>query len=206
MAKISSGILGQVKGKVANVVAATWKGTNYVRARVIPANPNSEAQQAQRNLMATIVLYGKQVLTSIIQVLWNPLSTKKSGWNLYTKKNLDSMSSATDFANMKFSDGSLEGATVASADYDDGTDQVQITWDETVVANGLLTDKAVALVIDSDTGIVYSSVGSVTRDDEVVDISVPDGRTAASLHAYLFFYNATSYLMSQTAYGSVSEA
>jgi hypothetical protein len=206
MAKLSAGILGQVKGKVANVVGATWKGTNYVRARVIPSNPNSPAQQAQRSLMAVIVLYGKQILTSVIQVLWDPLSTKVSGWNLYTKKNLDAMDSSTDFSNMKFSDGSLEGAVIASAVYDDDSDTVAITWSEAIVANGSLGDKAVGILLDTETGICYSDVGSQTRDDELITFNVPDGRTAASLHSYLFFYDSTSYLMSPTAYGSVDES
>ena len=44
MAKIKAGILSKVSGKVAGVVGGTWKGTNYLRELVKPANPNTPLQ------------------------------------------------------------------------------------------------------------------------------------------------------------------
>jgi hypothetical protein len=44
MARITRGILGGGRGKVANVVMGNWKGIDYLRAYAVPANPRSEAQ------------------------------------------------------------------------------------------------------------------------------------------------------------------
>jgi hypothetical protein len=48
MARITRGILGGGRGKVANVVMGNWKGIDYLRAYAVPANPRTEAQTAVR--------------------------------------------------------------------------------------------------------------------------------------------------------------
>ena len=49
MGKIGKGILGGVSGKVANVVGASWKGIDYLRAKPQSvANPRSVLQVNQR--------------------------------------------------------------------------------------------------------------------------------------------------------------
>lgn len=37
------------------LTASIWKGRNYIRGHFIPSNPNTEAQQTQRALMAEAV-------------------------------------------------------------------------------------------------------------------------------------------------------
>lgn len=48
MAKIPNGIMSTTTGKVANVTASSWKGINYIKERVKPANPQTPLQQAHR--------------------------------------------------------------------------------------------------------------------------------------------------------------
>ena len=57
MAKIIfSPLISSASGKTADAVFARWKGINYVRQRVIPANPKSDAQMAQREALARVLL------------------------------------------------------------------------------------------------------------------------------------------------------
>jgi hypothetical protein len=56
MAKVMfSPIIVSISGKVADAVFARWKGRNYIRSRVVPANPRSTAQMVVRNSMARAV-------------------------------------------------------------------------------------------------------------------------------------------------------
>jgi len=48
MARITRGILGGGRGKVANVVMGNWKGIDYLRAYAVPSNPRTEAQTTVR--------------------------------------------------------------------------------------------------------------------------------------------------------------
>jgi len=49
MARITKGILGGGRGKVANVVMGSWKGIDYLRAYAVPSNPRTPRQQARRS-------------------------------------------------------------------------------------------------------------------------------------------------------------
>lgn len=56
MAKVMySPIVVSISGKVADAVFARWKGRNYLRSRVVPANPKSAAQTVVRESMARAV-------------------------------------------------------------------------------------------------------------------------------------------------------
>jgi hypothetical protein len=188
------------------VVAGSWKGVNYVREYVVPANPNTVLQQAQRTLMQTIVLYCKQLLTALIQPYWDPLSTVVSGWNLIVKKNLKSMSDSTDFENFKISDGSLEGDAISSCTYSTGDGEVMMSFSGEIKSNGLATDKCIACIIDIEHDFLYLSVDEETRSAAGLGMTIATGLTVANLKSYLAFHRADGTLMSQTAYKQVTAA
>ncbi len=52
---IFSPMLVSLSGKVADAVFARWKGRNYIRSRVVPANPKSAAQLVVRDSLARAV-------------------------------------------------------------------------------------------------------------------------------------------------------
>jgi len=55
MRLVTSIVAGTLSGSSGNVTAATWKGRQYVRQRVTPANPNTNDQQAQRKAWTRVV-------------------------------------------------------------------------------------------------------------------------------------------------------
>lgn len=67
-------------GKLADtLVASNWKGRYYVRKYVIPANPQTAAQIAQRALMTAAVSAWKNYFTNATgRAAWNRLSTYMS--------------------------------------------------------------------------------------------------------------------------------
>jgi len=52
MARITKGILGGGRGKVANVVMGSWKGIDYLRAYATPSNPRTPRQVQRRGILA----------------------------------------------------------------------------------------------------------------------------------------------------------
>lgn len=88
MAKIKAGILSKVSGKVAGVVGGTWKGTNYLRELVKPANPNTPLQQAQRGKMSFVVKAARQLVGDVLNPYLNKFCKTMSGYNWFCKENI----------------------------------------------------------------------------------------------------------------------
>lgn len=88
MAKIKAGILSKVSGKVAGVVGGTWKGTNYLRELVKPANPNTPLQQAQRGKMSFVVAVARQLVGDVLNPYLNKFCKTMSGYNWFCKENI----------------------------------------------------------------------------------------------------------------------
>lgn len=88
MAKIKAGILSKVSGKVAGVVGGTWKGTNYLRELVKPANPNTPLQQAQRGKMSFVVKTARQLVGDVLNPYLNKFCKTMSGYNWFCKENI----------------------------------------------------------------------------------------------------------------------
>lgn len=70
MATVSAPFLSlDASGTVASTLTASkWKGRNYMRLRIIPANPDTAGQQAVRSILGTIAKAASAVLTSTADV------------------------------------------------------------------------------------------------------------------------------------------
>jgi hypothetical protein len=71
------------------LVASTWKGIPYMRKYVVPANPRTAAQIAQRDIIAAVVLAWKTIITgAVIRDAWRLkaqyAASPMSGFNAFT--------------------------------------------------------------------------------------------------------------------------
>ncbi len=120
MAKIKAGILSKVSGKVAGVVGGTWKGTNYLRELVKPANPNTPLQQAQRGKMSFVVAVARQLVGDVLNPYLNKFCKTMSGYNWFCKENIKRLAGTP----LKFSSapvlsfGTLQSGTVQATGAD----------------------------------------------------------------------------------------
>lgn len=77
------------RGTFAGVmVASYWRGVNYLRLRVVPANPQSDAQTAIRTVMTNGVTNWKDgTIDEAAQTLWNSYAAgqRMSGFNRYMR-------------------------------------------------------------------------------------------------------------------------
>lgn len=118
MAKIQAGILSQVRGAVGGVVGGTWKGKNYLRQRVTPANPNTVAQQEKRGEFGRAVAFAKTILGPVLNTYVDPFQKYMSGFNWFIKQNKTKFKEDTNYSTLILTDGKLTpvialGGTVA---------------------------------------------------------------------------------------------
>lgn len=89
MARLTfSPLIAGMSGKTADAVCASWKGRSYVRKRVIPANPNTAAQQTVRESMGRLSPVWRSLESQIKAVQDDyAVNDALSGWNWFTSQN-----------------------------------------------------------------------------------------------------------------------
>lgn len=188
MAKIVAGILSRVSGKVAGVVGASWKGINYVRQYVIPADAQSPAQLTQRALFTACQALTSAFLGSIVNKFWDPFARKMTGYNAMIRKNLNNMTSPSDFVNSSVAEGKLEIPAIGAATYNAMTGTVEIPFSSAIFSNGLATDSIVGAVYDDANFVGFVNDTGITRVAGTITVTVGTGRVAAELNAFCFAY------------------
>lgn len=128
MAKVTfSALVATMSGKIGGGVMSRWKGTDYIRTRVVPSNPKTTLQTAQREAMAhTLTLW--QSIKSWAKDIWMDYGTAygMSGYNAYVKRNIAHVKAGTagDFTpeNPAYTPVSAMAAAAG------GAEQITITW------------------------------------------------------------------------------
>jgi hypothetical protein len=202
MGKLRNGILGSITGKVSGVVGSTWKGINTLRAYAIPSNPKSAAQVTQRGLFGFVVNICSMLLIDVVQPYWDPFASKISGFNAMVKHNLLRVTSSSDYSNIQVANGNLESAAITAFTYDTSDGDCSITYDDTPMGNGADDDNVCVVIVDAENNVVFVDDGTYTRVDTPATPNIGAGRTATSLHAYLFCYrgSGSSLLVSDSTY------
>lgn len=125
MAKIKSGILSKVQGKVAGVVGATWKGQNYLRELVKPGNPNTPAQQLQRGKMSVAVKASRTFLAPVLTRFVSKFVKNMSAYNWFVKQNIGTAASpSTDIKDLMLSFGTMTPPVVIGDDMDNDVSSI----------------------------------------------------------------------------------
>ena len=199
MAKIRSGILGKASGKVAGIVAATYRGINYVREAVIPANPQSAAQTQQRTKFGRIVKIGSQILTGVINSFWDRLQVGKTltGFNRFVQHNLNLMSTVFDPTKLVFSVGSLDILASFSGNYNNVSGVLTAEWVSTTPTSGSPTDDVIVAAYSEENEFIYFGTGTKIRSDPNDTISMPTGLDFTKIRLIGFADNGTITSLSQ---------
>lgn len=186
MAKLRSGILGNIRGKVAGVVGGQWKDINYLREYVKPANPDTASQQAQRSKMSLCVTFCKPLVGPVFNAYTDKFQKSMSGFNRFIKDNIAEFDGSTDYPVLVVTSGTLFSNVITAAGYNSGTGDTIIQWDEDLGNNGALTDKVFGAVYDMSSGLWAFASAEVTRDDEMLTIPGLTGLTATDLEVWMW--------------------
>jgi len=183
MAKVLAGILGSFAGKVAGVVGGRWKNIQYVRAYVIPANPDTASQQAKRLRFKLAALFGMSILAGALQPYMDPFVRGMSAFNWFIKKNIALFVAPVNYLLVQVSAGPLYPAPIDLLT-PAGTN-IAVTFGLGLGANGLATDKVFALAYNETTGRTSQAAAEVNRSVGTINVIVSDGLPADTIDVFV---------------------
>jgi len=122
MAKLTGPLMSlDARGSIAQTITFSgWKGLKIARQRVIPANPNTADQQAQRGKMTTLVGYwhsdGYTAADKSAYDLWaSTFSTPQSGFNAFIANGMSVLLEGDTWAAL--TDGTVSNEDASSFDF-----------------------------------------------------------------------------------------
>ena len=160
MARLDQGLLGGYSGKLGTTVGATWKGINVVRTyQPNVANPNTQAQNNQRELFRDVTQFASFFLGSLVKPFWDRQAKQMSGFNAFVSANVKSMKELGAFNSRQLiiGDGRL-GHVDVELRLSANPDQLALIWEpEHIPLFGKETDRIAVIVFNSvDEPIGYS--------------------------------------------------
>lgn len=172
-------------GSVAKtIVASKWKGRPYIRQHVIPANPNTVAQQSTRNAFRVAGEIYKLAPT-LFTAPWELFATGQvlTGRNAFTGRYIFDNRGAADLSAMVFSPGAKGGivaAGIAAAATAGGTD-VTLTAPSLPVG-WTITAGIAAVIRDGDPDTTLLTQVTAAQDLVTPYVIQITGLTAAQLY------------------------
>ena len=175
MGKIQGGILGSVKAKVAGAVFYNLRGQQVVRKYAIPSNPNSLAQQGQRNKFTATVKLAKAVKSFAIDAYWKQRQKGKTtpAWGAFMSKNVKLYDAIKSYRDCRITDGQLENASSITYNLDVPSNEFEVSWISHGVTNGEPSDIVNLVIYDAANSYFYISP-SVNRSDGEIDTQIPE--------------------------------
>lgn len=128
MKAVLSVLLTSLAGKAGDVVAASWKGIQYFRARVIPANPQSVDQTTQRGYFTRVVSYYHDLEAQVTDYLKTLVTgLQMSGFNAFVKRNVQDFADSVDARMMPLNavPNPVGGLTASTGT---ATKQIDLAW------------------------------------------------------------------------------
>jgi hypothetical protein len=188
--KIIGNILGDMSGQLGKkIVAFSWKGIDVFRSYVVPANPRTVGQVAQRNKFTAVLEVAQGIITSVIHPYWKAFAIHMSNFNAWMKANLDSQSFPLVLADFILTKGSLAPVVMSDCVYVTGDGSVEATYSNELGSNGLGTDIVELYLYDQDSN-AFLLAGTGTRTAGSISGSVVTGLTLLKMRAYIFAYRA----------------
>lgn len=161
MAKVNAPLFSfGASGKLANsLVFMSWKGLATVRQYLVPANPKSAGQTAQRTKLTNAVAAWHTVaITAIDQIAWNSLAALAakplSGFNKFVKEHIRIVTAGDTFELLTAGAAApgAAGELDVTIDSGDGVSATVAKWG--VKKTLLLTEEALAFAAGSWTGTI----------------------------------------------------
>lgn len=176
MAKVTGGLLSLgARGSLADTLTfAAWRGQPYVRQRVIPANPNTVAQQSTRNAFRFAVQTWKNAGT-LLKAPWTRAAQGAPvlGDNLFIGSFVRNVGGESDLQDMIFSDGAKGGPAPVSVTPTPGDDSITVVVVPPVPPTGWAISKCCAAVmVDQDYAGLSPNYYSVEGSDDTDPYSI----------------------------------
>ncbi len=160
MAKVNMPLLGvSASGTIGKAVTfGRWRGVNYARQRVIPANPRTNAQQSQRTLVRFVTnAWQRLPVLSQDAFIAAARNTHMTGYNLFSKRNLISLQGATNASGVVVSPGMGGSIPLTSINASGGTGTIDVSCEAGYVPSGYTLQRVVFVSwrdVNPQTGLI----------------------------------------------------
>lgn len=159
----AKGAIGQT------MVTSSWRGVPYMRRYVVPANPQTTAQQTTRTTFSMLREMWK-IAPSLARVPWDAFATGRPllGLNAFVGENLRVLRGETDMNNFIGSPGARGGLPAESVTASAGTatGEVDVSFVTPTPPNGWTLDSAIAIAFpDQDPSVGFGGPLVAGQDD-----------------------------------------
>lgn len=201
MAIIEGGILGITSGKVGPVIASTWRGKNYIRAKGGYTDKKSDLQTIQRNRYIFITEVGTRAYQNIIKpaMIKAVEGLQYSAWNLYTKLNILADDVFNKRYNLQISSGARRLPRMLTCQINSLSKSFYVSWDSTSGSNSSPSDSIWIYRLRSDSYILEPVVqGTKVRSDGSYTY-VAENVSDCLGHSFLIFAKSSTGIYSSTS-------
>ena len=185
-----SPLIAGMRGRAADAVASSWKGIAYVRKYVIPANPNTAAQQLVRNSFASMIPLWRS-LNALMKAWLDTygIDYQMSGMNVFVSKCRALEQAAALLKPMPDHPLFPAPSTLAFATGAGASGDIDATW----VDNAPTDFNRIYFAYRKDGEDTFSKIDYQNADAEA---HVSGGLTAgANYDCYAWYYNDTTDVM-----------
>ena len=196
MAVTQNTLIGRSRGSVGGTTFSKWKGLNVLKSKPESVEqPNTIGQQTQKNRMALIVQIGRGIKPAL-DAGFKEQAINQSEFNAFVSENIMTAISAgsppavtPNFPALEISKGSLSNTLISSVTSPSAQPDVDFAYANTATTpDQSLTDRAVAVVINTTQGEVAYIIGADARSAGSTTVTMPSNLTIGDvLECYLFF-------------------
>lgn len=167
---LSFGASGQI---AKTQVYAKWRGIPYTRRYVVPANPNTSAQQSTRSIFTFMSNVWKNA-SSLYQAPWTAYSTGQPFYNrnAFIGQNVKALRAGTTLANMIFSPGAKGGVAPLSISVTGAAGALTVAFTNPTPPTGWTIAAAVAVAIKAGDPHTATTFASFAAEDDTTFDSV----------------------------------
>lgn len=201
MAVVTNPLIGRASGSMGGATFSTWKGKNVLKDKATSvANPNTDAQQAQRSAFTQMVRAFRG-MPSVIKAGFKKLAVGMSEFNAFARAILDIAfdvsvpPTATIVpANILISKGTITSSALTTAVADRSLNNVTVTFPTTASQPGQsVSDIALVAAYNETLSLWIGAVTGSLRSGGTATITLPaEWLTGNDVTIYLGFYNTLS--------------
>lgn len=188
------------EGKVGQTVGAKWKNKSTIRTYTKPSNPDTAAQQSVRSVFGAMTSF-VAMFADQIKYLSALNTAGQSVRNAIVQINKEMIAGGTfEKSNLIISKGGLQ--KVAGESGSSSAGKVEITWNRPTATNFTPEAKLVAVMVQSETGLVEVVEADATA--ETLSGNMTFGSGTVDVYVYFLDKRGSNKVASASDYISVS--
>lgn len=210
MSVLNGGIFSRPRGKTGGIVfgSARTRSGKLVTSRLLvaPSNPNTVAQQEQRNKFAEAIAIVRLIGSGIYQSDWNRAIGQLPGFQSLTSVFLNSLDGSFDLTTIPpINLGALHNPGISALGAGVVAGTIVVNWDTGLGLNGTANDVAVVLIVQTGAGSTplerdVSVNVSAVRSNGTVSVVMENAATDYTVILYFQGAGTADGLLSPTSY------